>query len=160
LEEANDWPGKKVTWADVAEVHRVERWIGDLEAATEIERYIKELEDDSDEEWYVGDIYGYDEMEFWDSQNQSITFPKPPRASIQNEEPDNFPPFLSQNTTNTLSDVIKESDAHEQPANYISFLQTLHETLEAMGHHRRMFEYQAAYQAGQVATEDRATRTN
>src|SRR5277367_1889186 len=51
LEEANDWPGKKVTWADVAEVHRVERWIKDLEAATEIERYIKELEDDSDEEW-------------------------------------------------------------------------------------------------------------
>lgn len=46
--------------------------------------------------------------------------------------------------------------AYKRSTAYVALLHGLYETLEAMGHHRRMYKLQTILQAGQVTTEDRA----
>lgn len=147
LEEANAGPGKKVVWAEEAEV-------------LTFERYAKELEEDSDEEFYYG--YDYDdESVHQEFQSKLAAFPEPPLSAVREEMIDeDFRPFPPRLTPNTLSEIMEECYEHEQPLTYEVFLRNLHDTLEEMGYNRREYEYQAILEAGQITISDRATRTN
>jgi hypothetical protein len=160
LEEANDWPGKKVTWADVVEVHEVGRWIEDLKVELEMERYYRELEDDSDEEFYLADAHEHDATELRNLQYQLAAFPDPPLSAIRDEAADeDIPLFPSPYSTHVLS-TIKEESEEGALTGRAAELQQLLDTLGAMTPHQRAIEYQAICQAGRATVEDRGSRTN